>query len=72
MDNKKKAVFLMLLSSLAFAFMGAFVKLAGDLPTFQKTFFRNLIAVIITGFIIYRKKESRVAISKNLLREMPL
>ncbi|MDN5341256.1 MAG: hypothetical protein PWP28_131 [Oceanotoga sp.] len=66
MDNKKKAVLLMLLSSLAFAFMGAFVKLAGDLPTFQKTFFRNLIAVIITGFIIYRKKENFFGKRENL------
>lgn len=56
MSNKTKAVMLMLLSSLGFAFMGATVKLSGDLPTIQKVLFRNLISLII-AFISIRKSK---------------
>lgn len=48
MNNKTKAILLMLLSSLSFAIMAFFVKLSGDVPLFQKVFFRDLIVVIFT------------------------
>ena len=38
----------MLLSSLSFAIMAFFVKLSGDIPLFQKVFFRDLVVVIFT------------------------
>lgn len=38
--------------------MSAFVKLAGDLPSFQKTFFRNLVSCIVALFFIIKNKES--------------
>ena len=41
-------------SGLAFAFMGAFVKLAGDIPTFQKVFFRNSVSMIV-ALVMIRK-----------------
>ncbi|MDD7267931.1 MAG: DMT family transporter [Lachnospiraceae bacterium] len=44
-----------ILSALAFAFMSLFVRLAGDLPSFEKVFFRNLFAVFI-AFYLLRKK----------------
>ncbi|MCP5465695.1 MAG: DMT family transporter [Thermotogae bacterium] len=66
MTDRKKAVILMLISSFSFAFMGAFVKLSGDLPTFQKAFFRNFFAVIITGFILYRKKQRFFGRKENI------
>lgn len=46
MSNRTKAVLLMLLSSLSFAVMAFFVKLSGELPLFQKVFFRDLVVVI--------------------------
>jgi len=55
MTNKTKAVILMLVSSLAFALSAAAVKLAGDIPVFEKVFFRNIISVLI-AYIIIRKK----------------
>ncbi|MBO5289883.1 MAG: DMT family transporter [Spirochaetales bacterium] len=48
MNNKTKAILLMLLSSLSFAIMAFFVKLSGDIPLFQKVFFRDLVVVIFT------------------------
>lgn len=47
----------MLMSSVGFAVMTLFVKLSGELPAIQKTFFRNLISAIIAfGFVMYYKE----------------
>ena len=43
---KHKGVLCIISSAFCFAFMGAFVRLAGDLPSVQKSFFRNLVAFI--------------------------
>ena len=59
MESKKKAVILMLISSLAFAGSAAAVKLSGDLPVFEKVFFRNILAVLI-AYITIRKKGDRL------------
>lgn len=37
-SNRLKGVFFIILSAAGFAGMSAFVKLAGDLPSFQKVF----------------------------------
>ena len=41
-----KGVLCLILSAFSFSLMSLFVRLAGDLPTFQKAFFRNLIATV--------------------------
>src|SRR5699024_1031334 len=47
----------MLMSSIGFAIMTLFVKLSGDLPAIQKTFFRNFVSMIIAfGFVMYNKE----------------
>lgn len=45
MKSKYKAIIYIILSAFSFAFMFAFVRLSGDLPTVQKTFFRNFVAL---------------------------
>ena len=35
--------------------MNCCVRLSGDLPTIQKSFFRNFIAMLVAGFILFRK-----------------
>ncbi len=47
MNPKYKGILLIILSAFCFAFMNAFVKLSGDLPSIQKSFFRNLIAFLV-------------------------
>ncbi len=42
----------MLGAALAFSFMGLFVRLAGDIPTFQKVFFRNSVSMIVALMMI--------------------
>lgn len=65
LDHKRKAVFLMLLSSLSFAFMAAMVKLSGDVPLFQKVFMRDLIVVIAAILLLKRKKVSPLGKKEN-------
>ena len=38
MDNKPKAIVFMLICAFAFSGVGAMVKLAGDVPVFEKVF----------------------------------
>lgn len=45
LSKKSKAIGFIIMSAFGFAMMAAFVRLAGDLPFTQKTFFRNLVAV---------------------------
>ena len=45
--------------------MGAFVRLAGDLPSVQKSFFRNLVAFIFAAVILIRQKGSFLPHSKS-------
>ena len=45
--KKYKAVIYIIISAACFAFMGLFVALSGDLPTMQKVFFRNFVALFI-------------------------
>lgn len=39
-----------------FAGMAVFVRLAGDLPTFEKALFRNLIALVVSGCAVMRSR----------------
>lgn len=47
LSSKTKGVFYIILAAFGFSLMSMFVKLAGDLPSFQKAFFRNFIALIL-------------------------
>lgn len=58
LSNRVKGIIFIILSAFGFAAMSAFVKLAGDLPSFQKTFFRNLVSCIIAFIFIVKNKES--------------
>ncbi len=59
MGNKKKAILFITISTIAFSFMGYFLKLAGDVPTLQKAFYRNLVAVSFMFFVLLNKTRSK-------------
>ena len=44
MSEKSKGILCIVLSAFCFALMNLFVRLSGDLPSVQKSFFRNLVA----------------------------
>ncbi|HLR71767.1 MAG TPA: DMT family transporter [Pseudogracilibacillus sp.] len=57
MSDRNKGIILLLLSALGFSLMAMFVKLSGDVPTVQKTFFRNAVSMVIAfGFVLYNKE----------------
>lgn len=67
MNQKHKGIFLILMSALCFAGMNIFIRLSGDIPTMQKSFFRNFIAMMIAAFMILREgKGFRLANKSNL------
>ena len=55
--EKYKAIIYIILSAFCFAVMNLFVRMSGDLPAFQKSFFRNLVAVFF-AFVILMKNKS--------------
>lgn len=63
-SNKYKGIFYIILAAFGFAFMNLFVKLAGDLPAIEKSFFRNLVAIFF-AFIVMKKKKISFSIPKE-------
>lgn len=57
-SNKTKGILFLIASAFGFAMMSAFIKLAGDLPSFQKTFFRNIVSVIVAFTMLIKHKGS--------------
>lgn len=66
-SNRTKGILCLMISGLGFAFMSMFIKLSGDLPQFQKVFFRNFIAVFFAGWIVYKAKGSYFGKKENLV-----
>lgn len=56
MTQKQKGILCITASAFCFALMNVFVRLSGDLPSFQKSFFRNLIALIPAIIILKKNK----------------
>lgn len=57
-SNKTKGVIFILLSAVCFTGMNTFVRLSGDIPTFQKVFFRNFVAMFFAFFALLKAGES--------------
>ncbi|GIM30276.1 membrane protein [Clostridium polyendosporum] len=56
LSNRSKGIIFIIMSAFGFAMMSAFVKLSGDLPSFQKTFFRNIVSVAVAFTLILNHK----------------
>ncbi|MCB6201733.1 DMT family transporter [Extibacter muris] len=54
-NNRHKGILYIVLSAFCFALMNMFVRLSGDLPSVQKSFFRNLVAFFF-AFILIRRE----------------
>ena len=57
MKQKNQGILFILASGFFFALMTFFVRLAGDLPSMQKAFFRNAVAAIVAIVILLRSNE---------------
>lgn len=58
MNKKYKAIIYIILSAFCFAFMNMFVRMSGDIPAIQKSFFRNLVALFFATAILLKNKQS--------------
>ena len=65
-NNKTKGIFFIILSAFFFALMNLFVRLSGDLPPMQKSFFRNLVALVFAVIVLLRTEEKFQFNRKNL------
>ena len=66
MKDKQKGMLSIMAAAFFFAAMNVFVKLSGDLPAPQKSFFRNLIAMIFAFMILMRSGEKLSYRKKDL------
>lgn len=62
--NKRIGILYILGAAFGFAMMGIFVRLSGDLPTFEKVFFRNLIAAF-AAFGMLIKSRPKINIGRK-------
>lgn len=56
MKSRTKGILCILSAAMCFALMGVFIRLAGDVPSMQKSFFRNSVAAICAGIVLLRQK----------------
>jgi drug/metabolite transporter (DMT)-like permease len=55
-NSKKQGIFYIILAGFFFSLMTFFVRLAGDLPTMQKAFFRNAVAAVVAIIMLARSQ----------------
>lgn len=65
--QKKQAVAFIISAAFFFALMNLFVKLSGDLPVWQKSLFRNLVAMFIALSVVIKNKTSLRIEKKNFM-----
>lgn len=59
MNIKKqyKGIFYIILSAFCFSLMDMFVRMSGDLPSIQKSFFRNVVAAVLGCVLLLKEKD---------------
>jgi drug/metabolite transporter (DMT)-like permease len=65
-NDKTKGIIYIIVSAFFFALMGLFVKLSGDLPIIQKSFFRNAVAMIFAFVVITKNHSWELPKGKNV------
>ena len=65
-SKKTQGILYILTAAFGFSVMTLFVKLAGDLPAFQKSFFRNFVALLFIAAMMARDRISPIPVKKNI------
>ncbi len=58
MKSRNLGILFIICSAFFFALMNLFIRLAGDVPTLQKVFFRNIVAMFVSFFILLKSKDN--------------
>ena len=69
MSQKNKGIILIIMSAFFFALMNMMVRLAGDLPSIEKSFFRNFVAVFF-ALIALKRSHTPVHVPKGQLKNL--
>ena len=70
MNQRTKGIICIILSAFCFALMSCCVRLAGDLPSIQKSFFRNLVAALFALILLIQDIRAGKDVSINR-RQLP-
>lgn len=70
MNQRTKGIICIILSAFCFALMSCCVRLAGDLPSIQKSFFRNLVAALFALILLMQDIRAGKDVSINR-RQLP-
>ena len=70
MNQRTKGIICIILSAFCFALMSCCVRLAGDLPSIQKSFFRNLVAALFALILLMKDIRAGKNVSINR-RQLP-
>ena len=65
LSNHLKGILFIVAAAIGFSFMTFFVRISGDIPTMQKVFFRNAVALIIAAATIVIRKDNFHIEKKN-------
>lgn len=64
MNSRVKGIICIISAAFCFALMGLFVRLSGDVPSMQKSFFRNFVALLVVS-IIFIKNHEKISVKKE-------
>ena len=68
-SNKSKGILCILFAAFGFSLMSFFVRISGDIPTMEKAFFRNAVAIIASLILLIRSGE-RIRIKKGCVGDI--
>lgn len=71
LSKKNQGILCILSAAFFFALMNLFVRLAGDIPTIQKSFFRNFVAAVV-AFIMLVKSKEKISLKKEHIGDLLL
>ena len=68
-SNKSKGILCILFAAFGFSLMSFFVRISGDIPTMEKAFFRNAVAIIASLILLIRSGE-KIRIKKDCMGDI--
>ena len=68
-SNKSKGILCILFAAFGFSLMSFFVRISGDIPTMEKAFFRNAVAIIASLILLTRSGE-KIRIKKGCMGDI--
>jgi drug/metabolite transporter (DMT)-like permease len=60
-DHCGRAILMIVLSGLSFSTVAVMVRLAGDIPIYEKVFFRSIVMLVAMGAVAFRSRENPFA-----------